>query len=291
MAGWQEQKRFLDFFHKHGITYVNLVTILPRPGVDPLVKGLARARDRAEAEKSLGWTWAENQRGAEVYIRPARWLPDGTPASWSMVFLDDVKPAKAAEIAGEFSAMVVETSPGLCHVWLSVSRPLCEEERKALQQQLIGEHGADNGSSSGEHLGRLPGFKNNKRGGVFVKIMKTSSGRLYPVGDLVHLPPAAGAKDGGACASQAPAVGPGPSIDMYESLGGWSSESERDFGWVIGRLRWISHHNPSQLNEEATKLEAELTANARARGKRQPEDYAKRTIKEALRRIGTLKAA
>lgn len=287
MAGWQEQKRFLDFFQKRGITFANLVTILPRPGQDQLVKGLARARDRAEVEKSFGWAWAENQRGAEVYIRPARWLPDGTPASWSMVFLDDVKPAKAAEIAGEFSAMVVETSPGLCHVWLSVSRPLCEEERKALQQQLIGEHGADNGSSSGEHLGRLAGFKNNKRGGNYVKITTISSGRLYPVGDLVPLPPAAGADDGGACASQPADDG----LDMYESIGGWSSESEREFGHVIGRLRWLSENNPSQVNEEAARLEKELTENAVARGKRNPKDYAKRTIKEALKRIGTLKAA
>ncbi len=287
MAGWQEQKRFLDFFQKHGITFANLVTILPRPGQDPLVKGLARARDRAEVEKSFGWAWAENRRGAEVYIRPARWLPDGTPAAWPMVFLDDVTPARAAKIAGEFSAAVIETSPGLCHVWLPVSRPLDEAERKALQQRLIGVHSADKGSSSGEHLGRLAGFKNNKRGGNYVKITTTSSGRLYPAGDLVPLPPAAGADDGGACASQ-PAAG---SIDMYESLGGWSSESERDFGYVIGRLRWLSENNPSQVNEEAARLEKELTEKAGARGKRNPKDYAKRTVKEALRRIGTLKAA
>lgn len=287
MANWQQQKRFLDFFGKHGINYVNLVTILPRQGEKPLVKGLARARDRAEAEKSLGWAWHENQVGAEVYIRPARWMPDGTPASWPMTFLDDVTPARAAEIAGEFSAAVIETSPGLCHVWLVVSRPLCEEERKVLQQQLIGEHSADKGSSSGEHLGRLPGFNNNKRGGAYVKIITISSGRLFPVGDLVPLPHAAGSENGGACASEPAADG----LDMYESLGGWSSESERDFGYAIGRLRWFSENNPSQVNEEAARLTKELIEKARQRGKRNPEDYAGRTIKEALKRIGSLKAA
>lgn len=282
MANWQQQKRFLDFFEMHGVNLVNLVTLLPRDGDKPLVKGLARARERAEAEKSLGWAWHENQRGAEVYVRPARWMPDGTPASWPVVFLDDVTPAGAAEIAGEFSAAVVETSEGRCHVWLAMSRPLDEAERKALQQQLIGEHGADKGSSSGEHLGRLPGFNNHKRGGVYVNIKTISSGRLYPVGDLDSFPSAWGSRNGGACASQPTNA---DTLDMYESLGGWSSESERDFGYVIGRLRWLSQHAPSQLDEEAARLTKELIERARARGKRDPRDYAERTVTAALARL------
>lgn len=279
MANWQEQKRFLDFFEKHGVTYVNLVTLLPRPGDKPIVKSLARARARAETEKSLGWAWHENQRGAEVYIRPARWMPDGTPASWPLVFLDDVNPAQAAEIAAQFSAMVIETSPGLCHVWLAVSRPLDEAERKALQQRLVAAHGGDPGSVSGEHFGRMPGFDNHKRGVVFVKILTVSAGRLYPVGDLDSFAAAA-------CASQPAVESPVvESVGMHESLGGWSSESERDFGHVIGRLRWFSQNAPSQFDEEAARLAKELIEKARARGKRDPADYADRTIKAALDRI------
>lgn len=278
MANWQQQKRFIDFFEKHGITHVNLVTLLPRDGDKPIVKGLARARARAEAEKSLGWAWHENQQRAEVYIRPARWMPDGTPASWPVVFLDDVTPAQAEKIAGEFAAAVIETSPGRCHVWLAVSRPLDETERKAIQQQLIVEHGGDAGSVSGEHLGRLPGFKNNKRGGVFVNIKTIGAGKLYPVGDLDSFPTAAGSGNGGACASK-------EALCVYESLGGWSSESEREFGHVIGRLRWFSQHNPSQLDEEAARLTAGLIEKARARGKRDPEDYAERTVTAALARL------
>lgn len=281
MANWLEQKRFLDFFEKHGVNYVNLVTLLPRPGDKPLVKGLARARDRAEAEKSLGWAWHENQQGAEVYIRPARWMPDGAPASWSVVFLDDVTPGRAAEIAEEFSAAVIETSDGCCHVWLAVSRPLDEAERKSLQKRLITEHAADKGSGSGEHLGRLPGFNNHKRGGVFVKIMTISAGRLYPVGGPDSFPTAAGERIGGACVS----TPTDEALCMYESLGGWSSESERDFGHVIGRLRWFSQHAPSRLHEEAARLTKELIERARARGKRDPRDYAERTVTAALSRL------
>lgn len=277
MANWQQQKRFLDFFEKHGVTHINLVTLLPRDGDKPLVKSLARARDRAEAEKSFGWAWHENQRGGEVYARPARWMPDGTPASWPMVFLDDVAPAQAAEIAAQFSAMIIETSPGLCHVWLAVSRPLNEAERRAIQQQLIAAHGGDPGSVSGEHFGRLPGFKNHKRGGVFVNTKAISAGRLYPVGDLDSFAAAGEARQAAARASEG--------ICMYESLGGWSSESEREFGFVIGRLRWLSRNAPERMQEEAARLRHELIEKARARGKRDPADYAARTIKAALARL------
>lgn len=283
MAGWQQQKRFLDFFEKCGVTHVNLMTLLPRAGEKPLVKSEARARDRAEAEKSLGWAWHENQIGAEVYVRPARWMPDGTPASWPLAFLDDVNPAQAAEIAAQFSAMVIETSPGLCHVWLAVSRKLDEAGRKAIQQQLIAAHGGDPGSVSGEHFGRLPGFKNHKRGGVFVNTKAISSGRrLYPVGDLDSFAAAGEARQAAACASQ-PAV---ESVGMYASIGGWSSESEREFGHVIGRLRWFSQNASHQsMQEEAARLQAELAEQARARGKRDPDDYAERTVAEALARL------
>lgn len=281
MANWQQQKRFLNFFEQHGVNLVNLVTLLPRPGDKPLVKSLARARDRAEAEKSLGWAWHENQRGAEVYVRPARWMPDGTSASWPMVFLDDVMPARAAEIAEQFATAVIETSAGRCHVWLAVSRSLDENERKTLQQQLIAEHGGDPGSVSGEHLGRMPGFKNHKRGGVFVNIKTISAGRLYPVGDLDSFPPQIKENSGGACASNTAAE----ALCMYESIGGWSSESEREFGYVIGRLRWLSQTAPERLEEEAARLKAELADQARARGKRDPRDYSERTITAALARI------
>jgi len=278
MANWKQQKRFLDFFEKCGVTHVNIMTLLPRFGEKPLVKSEARARDRAEAEKSLGWAWHENQLGAEVYVRPARWMPDGTPASWPLVFLDDVTPAQAAEIAAQHKAMVIETSPGLCHVWLAVSRPLDEEERKGVQQQLIAAHGGDPGSVSGEHFGRLPGFLNHKRGGVFTKLLTISGGRLYPVpvGDSFAV--AGEARQAGACASK-PAV---ESLGVFESIGGWSSESEREFGHVIGRLRWFSNNALDRVADEAARLKAELAAQARARGKRDPDDYANRTVSAAL---------
>lgn len=273
MANWEQQKRFLDFFEKHGVTYVNLATLSqPQVGDKRIMKGDGRARDRAETEKSLGWAWHENRAGGEVYIRPARWLPSGEQASWSLVFLDDVTPAQAEKIAAQFSAMVVETSPGRCHVWLAVSRPLPERERKALQQRLIVEQGGDPGSVSGEHFGRLPGFKNNKREGCWVNIktITIGAGRLYPVPvDLEAEAPFPFARDKEAVSQRAACA----------------SESEREFGYVIGRLRWLSQSSPERLQEEAERLTDELIERARARGKRNPSQYARRTVAAALARL------
>lgn len=279
MANWKQQTQFFDFFEKIGITHVNLAVLCSADETGRrLMKGDARARDRQEAEKSLGWAWHENLRGGDVYIRPARWMPDGTEGRWPILFLDDLSAAAADDIAHKYLAAVVETSPGLHHVWIAVSRALAERERKALQQRLAAEHGGDPGSVSGEHFGRMPGFKNNKRGGVFVNTRTISAGRPYPVGDLSLPPDAQASREGGARASHEP-------HSLYSSLGGWSSESEREFGYVIGRLRWLSQRDPSQLDEEAARLTTELITRAAARGKRDPAAYAQRTVRAALARL------
>jgi hypothetical protein len=282
---YEQQKRFLDFFEGLGVTHVNFAVLCPLRSEDkPTMKGEDRARGRDETLKSLGWAWHENNRGGEVYIRPARWLPDGEPGRWPVVFLDDLTREAARALAREYKALVVETSPGLHHVWLAVSRALSEHERKALQTKLASKYGGDRGSISGEHFGRMPGYKNNKRGGCWVNIVDAGSGqRLYPVPaklDEVEIPsPRGAAPRAAACAS--------PKPSLYESIGGWSSESERDFGWAIGRLRWAK--SQSCLDNEIVFVREQLTARALARGKRKTEKearrYAQLTIDAALSRL------
>jgi hypothetical protein len=280
MADWKQQTQFLDYFAKHGITHVNLAVLCAVNETGKrLMKGDSRARDRAEAEKSLGWAWHENGQGGDVYVRPARWLPDGTLAAWPMLFLDDVSSASATVICKQYAAMVVETSPGRHHVWLPASRPLSEQERKALQLVLCEEYGGDVASVSGEHFGRAPGYKNNKRGGCWVNVKSSTTGKLYVPPEAEGSPPQpVGSTHGGACASH-------DHCDLYESIGGWSSESEREFGFVIGRLRWLSQTDPGRLAEDAARLEADLTARATARGKLHAKEYARRTVQAALDRL------
>jgi hypothetical protein len=117
----------------------------------------------------LSWAKWENVRGAEVYIRPARVYP------WPMVFLDDLPVATAARAARKYDALVVHTSrKGGCHLWLSCTYALDEEARSRAQRWLAQRVGADVLSTSGEHLGRLAGFKNWKRGGVWVNVLDAS---------------------------------------------------------------------------------------------------------------------
>lgn len=114
----------------------------------------------------LAWARSENARRSEVYIRPAR------GHSWPVVLLDDVVPSVAVRITKKYDALLVQTSSqGGCHLWLSCSRFLDEAQRHRAQRWLQLRVEADPGSTSGEHLGRLAGFKNWKRGGTWVNVI------------------------------------------------------------------------------------------------------------------------
>jgi hypothetical protein len=122
--------------------------------------------DLALEDLPLAWARAENAHGADIYIRPARGL------DWPMVFLDDVAPLVAEQTARAHGGLAILTSPaGGCHLWLPCERPLDEAERHQTQRNLAGRLGGDLGSVSGEHLGRLAGFKNWKRGGCWVNVV------------------------------------------------------------------------------------------------------------------------
>lgn len=111
----------------------------------------------------LPWARAENARRAEVYIRPARGYP------WPLVFLDDVAEEFAVRVARKYEALVVRTSKeGGCHLWLACTCTLGERDRHLAQCWLASRADADVASTSGEHLGRLAGFKNWKRNGAWV---------------------------------------------------------------------------------------------------------------------------
>jgi hypothetical protein len=107
--------------------------------------------------KSLSWLRYENRnKSAGAYIRPAR------GQDWPYIFFDDVTPSTAHNLADNHCAALVETSAGRFHAWLKTDMALSEAQRHAVQSKIAGEIGADMGSVSGEHWGRLPGFKNRK---------------------------------------------------------------------------------------------------------------------------------
>lgn len=197
----------------------------------------------------LPWARAKNAKGGEVFARPARDL------AWPLVFLDDVSEDLARRTARKYDALVVKTSSeGGCHVWLSCTRSLTEAERHLAQAWLAPRAGADVAATSGEHLGRLAGFKNWKRNGTWVNVVSASSGHVpwQPPADLSrsgHLAETRSCSD--------------------------SSPSGEEWGWVCGMLE---AGMPPRLTYYR------LVERARRRRGRDAERYARHTVTKAIAR-------
>jgi hypothetical protein len=216
--------------------------------------------DCALAQLPLPWARAHNVRSADVYLRPARGY------SWPLVLLDDVALPIARRISRKYAAVVIRTSPaGGCHLWLCLTTALDERQRCQAQRWLATRVGADPGSVSGEHLGRLAGMKNHKRGGVWVNLLACTRGSAPPWDPTPALPQTATDH----CASA-------PNRKNREHSGTDCSESAREWGWVCGALEaGIPHEN----------VYRQLLARATPRRGRDAERYARYTIAKAIRQL------
>jgi hypothetical protein len=210
----------------------------------------------------LPWTRAENVRKADIYARPAR------GSSWPVVFLDDLAPADALDLTTRHPGLCVHTSPeGGCQLWLCCDQPLDEDRRYRLQKHLAGLLGADPGSVSGEHLGRLAGFRNWKREGPWVNVLAATLGG--PPLPVLQIPDPLGHLT-------VPRRSGSPT---QASSGPDTSQSGREWGWVLGLLQ-------EGLEPEAAYRK--LLTRARARRGADSERYARRTIQRALDRLTEL---
>lgn len=169
----------------------------------------------------LPWLRAENVRQAEIYIRPTATI------AWPMILLDDVEPGLAQRIAYKYAALVVHTSPaGGCHLWLRLTRALDQQQRYYAQRWLIPRVNADIGSVSGEHLGRLAGTCNWKRGGVWVNVVNPDPSPRPAWDPAPALPTIAPANNRITTHPQ----------DQQHHTGIDHSESGKEWGWVCGAL-------------------------------------------------------
>ncbi len=204
----------------------------------------------------LAWAGAQNVRQAEVYIRPARGY------TWPVVFLDDVSAKRARGVANKYNALVVETSPdGGCHIWLTCE-PLTEPSRHKAQRWLAQRIGADLGSTSGEHLGRLAGFKNWKRHGTWVNSLVASLHCRRWDPDVVP----------SLCAGE---QGP-PALRGCRQQSTDTSPSGKEWGWVCGMLE--EGCSPDFVYER-------LLERAQARRRSDAPRYARRTLSNAMERL------
>ena len=221
-------------------------------------------RNRPLENLPLAWPRAANAQGAEVYIRPARGF------AWPLVFLDDVAVALALEAVDRHGGMAIQTSAaGGCHLWLPCSRPLDEVGRCRFQRWLAGRFGADPASISGEHLGRLAGFRNWKRCGCWVNLLRSL---LDPEISLAVPPDLMEGIDGSACHR----ANHGPS-DPYTRTGRDTSPSGMDWYWVCSRL---------EAGQDPEQVRRDLVATSWSRRGHDAERYARRTVESAMRKVG-----
>lgn len=206
--------------------------------------------DRRLEELPLSWARAENVRRAEVYIRPAR------GHCWPLVFVDDVSFDIARRSTQKISSLAVKTSDaGGCHLWVACASALDERERLETQRWLARRLGGDRASVSGEHLGRLAGFKNWKRAGCWVNVIEAVHRRLWTSHQTKT------------------ATKPRPrAATTTPHQGRDASASAREWGWVCGLFE-------AQCAER--DVYERLLLAARRRGRREPERYAWRTCKKA----------
>jgi hypothetical protein len=214
--------------------------------------------DLALENLPLAWARAENVQGADIYIRPARGY------NWAMVFLDDLPVPLARKLALEKGAMVIQTSPqGGCHVWLACDRALNEEGRCQLQRILADRYQADKGSISGEHLGRLAGFRNWKRGGCWVNVLcEMDPRRRFCVSGVTLVLQT----EKSPCRMQS----------IARSRSGDASPSGIEWGWVCRMLE--TGHDP-----EVVYLM--LVGRAKNRRGNDVERYARKTVEKAMSHI------
>ena len=254
--------RLLDWFQSAAVDRFDLAVNRhgPTNATDRFIPGQTNL-DRDGLIHSLGWLRQQNAHGASIYFRPTRdW-------EWPLVFLDDVKTNAALGICAKYASAVVQTSPGLCHVWLKTARNLSRAERGKVQRWLAPLAKADPGSTSGDHFGRLPGFKNHKpaRLGAWVNLLNSTTGMafdptpallsssLFPKGSVLD------SSSGQACVQKD------------------RDESAAEFGWVMGELRRAV---------PADAILPRLVEHASPRRGADAHRYAAQTVKKARRALG-----
>lgn len=252
MKAYEHTKKMLTWWGGIDVTRIDLA-------VRQAKGGMILHRDLAIHSLPLEWARAQNVQRAEVYVRPARQY------AWPVVFLDDVATPTARAIANKYDALVIETSPvGGCHVWLACVCALNEPSRREAQRWLAQRIDADLASISGEHLGRLAGFRNWKRDGTWVNVAADSlRGRRWEPSVVPMIAYTEPYWAGRLLRQQRKATDTSP--------------SGREWGWVCGQL---------EKGCPPERVYVRLLERACLRRGSDAPRYAHRTLERALRHTG-----
>jgi len=235
-------------------------------------------RKITKLSKDIRWlAYTNTKEKREACIRPHR--HDSVP----LIFFDDVDVKTALSISAKYSACVIKTSEeGGCHVWVHTDRALSERERYLVQRYLHERIGADAGSISGEHWGRLCGYMNWKRN-CWVNLLAATSHKPLDVTDDMLMDdepvnkPVSNTRSKGATSPSAKLT---PLPMTTGSSGDYSdrdtTESGLEWGWTCENLA---------KGVDADRVEAELYHRARERKKAGAQRYAQRTVQRAIQHV------
>lgn len=245
--------------------------------------------------QALPWLARENARGKDIYIRPAE---NG------YVLVDDLKSEGLEKLKkhGLAPAVVTETSPGNHQAWVSLGEHLSDREASAAARILAQGTGGDRGSASYEHLGRLPGFTNQKPQHTqangfqpFVLVRQAVRQVAERAGELIQSVRARLADadhkkamdqrlEDARAGMELPAPRPGrrgrKPQDAFRAV--WARAEEKSGGdhsradFVACQRMLVAGYRPSEVAQAVEECSPALTDR-----KADPADYARRTVEKA----------
>lgn len=283
LSARQQTDAFVTALLKHCASVeVQSIRNINTPDESP--KSVRVARSLADLERLRRWLWHENEScNGQILIRPA--AEEDHP--W--LLLDDVPSEMAERIARKYAALVVETTPGNCQIRVLADRPLSANERLAIQGELVSrlcraESRADEGSTSGVKMGRLPGYKNRKpgRGGCWTNLIADTSATAPRF--VAVPPPHMGGDESGGRGIPSPDVPNLPNRHTARHTADRRLDGEggyiEDFAYACHLLRacWPEHEVITAVAERGMR-----------RGKRhtlsQALRYARETVEKARRNL------
>lgn len=123
-----------------------------------------------EVEKHLGFWWARNVEGFNVFVAPASHA-DGSYAP--LVFIDDISEQTLQQMKADncMPAILIESSPGNMQGWVQLDADrLSASYILNAQRYLSSRYGLDAGAHGATQNGRLAGYRNVKSAYAHKKI-------------------------------------------------------------------------------------------------------------------------
>lgn len=123
-----------------------------------------------EVEKYLGFWWARNVEGFNVFIAPA---PHRDGSYTPLVFVDDISRQTLQQMTADncVPAILIESSPGNLQGWLQLDADrLSASDILEAQRYLSHKYGLDTGAHGATQNGRLAGYRNVKSSYAHQKI-------------------------------------------------------------------------------------------------------------------------